>query len=79
VVIESRHGSITAVVKANKRIRPGVVAMHHCWGASPDQQAPVREVGANTNKLVSDIEGLQRYTGMTRSSGIPINISITAS
>jgi len=79
VVIESRHGSITAVVKANKRIRPGVVAMHHCWGASPDQQAPVREVGANTNKLVSDIEGLQRYTGMTRSSGIPINISMTAS
>ncbi|MFT5013605.1 MAG: anaerobic selenocysteine-containing dehydrogenase [Dinoroseobacter sp.] len=78
IMIESKHGSINAIVKANKRIKPGVIAMHHCWGVAPDQQAPVREVGANTNRLVSDIEGLQRYTGMTRSSGIPINITAVA-
>jgi hypothetical protein len=49
--------------------------MHHNWGTAPDKQAPVREVGANTNILVSDDDLLQRYTGMTRSSTIPVNIS----
>lgn len=74
VVIQSPHGSIPAVVKANDRIKPGVVAMHHCWGVAPGQQAPVREVGSNTNLLVNSEEALQQFTGMTHSSGIPINI-----
>ena len=72
--MKSRFGSIRAIVKANDRIKPGVIAMHHCWGVAPDQQAPVREVGANTNKLVSDANELQPFTGMTRSSGIPVNV-----
>ncbi len=75
VVIHSRHGSIPAIVKANKKIKPGVVAMHHCWGVAPGQQAPVREVGSNINLLVNGEEELQTFTGMTRSSAIPINIS----
>jgi anaerobic selenocysteine-containing dehydrogenase len=75
ITIHSPHGSIPAIVKANDRIKPGVIAMHHCWGTTPGQQAPVREVGANTNLLVSGTEGLQRFTGMTRSSGIPVSIS----
>lgn len=74
VVISSRHGSIPAIVKANNQIKPGVIAMHHCWGVAPGQQAPVREVGSNTNLLVSGDEQLQKFTGMTRSSTIPINI-----
>ncbi|MBT6586017.1 MAG: molybdopterin-dependent oxidoreductase, partial [Gammaproteobacteria bacterium] len=77
VVIQSAHGSIPAVVKANDRIKPGVVAMHHCWGVAPGQQAPVREVGSNTNLLVDGEKELQQFTGMTRSSGIPINIHPT--
>ncbi len=75
VTIESKHGSIQAVVKANDKIKPGVVAMHHCWGVAPGHQAPVREVGANTNLLVNSEEGLQRFTAMTRSSGIPVKVS----
>jgi anaerobic selenocysteine-containing dehydrogenase len=74
VVIESKHGRIDAVVKANDRIKPGVIAMHHCWGIAPGQQAPVREVGANTNLLVDAEENLQPFTAMARSSGIPVNI-----
>lgn len=74
VVISSRHGSIPAIVKANNQIKSGVIAMHHCWGVAPGQQAPVREVGSNTNLLVSGDEQLQKFTGMTRSSTIPINI-----
>ena len=76
IVIHSQYGSIPAVSKANDRIKPGVVAMHHCWGTSPGQQAPVREVGSNTNLLVDGNNALQGFTAMIPSSGIPINISV---
>lgn len=75
VTIQSKHGKITAVVQANDRIKPGVIAIHHCWGVAPGQQAPVREVGTNTNMLVDSESELQPFTAMTRSSGIPVNIS----
>jgi anaerobic selenocysteine-containing dehydrogenase len=77
ILIHSKFGSIPAIVKSNERIKPGVIAMHHCWGVTPGQQASVREVGANINMLVSGSEGLQNYTGMTRSSGIRVNITRT--
>ena len=76
VVIQSKYGSIPAVVKANNRIKPGVIAMHHCWGISPGQQAPVREVGSNTNLLVNGNDALEGFTAMVQSSGIPVNISV---
>lgn len=79
ITIRSRHGEIPAIVKANDKIKPGVIAMHHCWGVAPGQQAPVREVGSNTNLLVNGDEDLQRYTAMTRSSGIPVNVSLGTS
>ena len=75
VSIRSAHGQIQAIVKADAKIKPGVVAMHHCWGLSPDKQGSVRENGANTNLLVSNVEDTQAYTGMTRSSTIPVRIS----
>ena len=75
VTITSAFGSIPAIVKANDRIKRGVVAMHHCWGLSPDKQGAVRENGSNTNLLVDSEAEIQRYTGMVRSSSIPIKIT----
>ena len=74
ILVKSKHGEIPAVVRANDRIKRGVVAMHHCWGAPPGQQAPVRETGSNLNALVNSDEDLQPYTAMARMSGIPVNI-----
>ena len=74
ILVKSKHGEIPAVVRANDRIKPGVVAMHHCWGAPPGQQAPVRETGSNLNALVNADEDLQPFTAMARMSGIPVNI-----
>ena len=78
VQIASAHGQISAIVKADAKIKPGVIAMHHCWGLSPDKQGSVRENGANTNLLVSSESDTQRYTGMTRSSSIPVRIKKSA-
>ena len=74
VVVESAFGAIPAVVKATDRIKRGVIAMHHSWGAAPDRNASVREVGSNTNLLVSSETQLQAFTGMPKASGIPVRI-----
>lgn len=74
VQVHSDFGSITAVIEASDRIKPGVVTMHHSWGTAPgpDAAGKVREVGANTNILVDNRSHTQRFTGMARQSAIPV-------
>ena len=66
-----------AVISANKHIKTGVIAMHHSWGVAPEPGADerVREVGANTNKLIDNLTITQPYTGMTQQSAIPVYIT----
>jgi anaerobic selenocysteine-containing dehydrogenase len=77
VEIHSAEGSIPAVVCAYDRIKRGVIAMHHSWGAAPgpETDARVRDVGANTNRLIDNLKNTQRYTGMTQQSAIPIYLT----
>ena len=77
VSIESAFGKIPGVLCANKRIKQGVIAMHHSWGGAPgaESDAKVREIGANTNQLIDNLHNTQRYTGMTLQSAIPVAIS----
>ena len=78
VEVYSRHGTIPAVAKASDDIRPGVISMSHCWGGSPDPKAKsdqkIREIGSNTNRLVDNRDGAERYSGMARQSSIPVAI-----
>lgn len=76
IEIHSDYGSIPAIVRGDAKIRRGVIAMHHSWGVAPDDPAVenVRAVGANTNRLIDNRQHLQRYTGMTRQSAIPVYI-----
>jgi anaerobic selenocysteine-containing dehydrogenase len=77
VYINTDHGRIPAVISANKHIKTGVIAMHHSWGVAPEPGADerVREVGANTNKLIDNLTITQPYTGMTQQSAIPVYIT----
>jgi anaerobic selenocysteine-containing dehydrogenase len=77
VEIHSADGCIAAVICANERIKPGVIAMHHSWGGIPDARSDdkVREIGANTNRLIDNLKNTQRYTGMTQQSAIPVYIT----
>ncbi len=77
VEVHSEYGSIPAVICANDRIKPGVISMHHSWGVAPEPGADerVREVGANTNKLIDNLAITQPFTGMTQQSAIPVYIT----
>lgn len=78
VEVLSSHGAIPAVAAASDDVRPGVVSMSHCWGGSPDSGAgvdsKVREMGSNTNRLISNRENTEKYSGMPRQSTIPVAI-----
>ncbi|MCB1843692.1 MAG: molybdopterin-dependent oxidoreductase, partial [Halioglobus sp.] len=78
IQVRSAHGVIPAVAAASEDVRPGVISMSHCWGGSPDpaQQADarVRDIGANTNRLINNLENAERYSGIPRQSCIPVSI-----
>jgi anaerobic selenocysteine-containing dehydrogenase len=77
VEVHSSHGTIAGVARAYDRIKPGVVTMHHSWGGVPgdDSDDRVREIGANTNRLIDNLANTQPYTGMAQQSAIPIYIT----
>jgi anaerobic selenocysteine-containing dehydrogenase len=78
IEVLSRHGAIPAVAAASDDIKPGVISMSHCWGASPDKNAKadeqIREIGSNTNRLIDNRENAEKYSGMPRQSTIPVAI-----
>ena len=77
VEVYSEYGCIAGVVRAYDRIKPGVVTMHHSWGALPGPGADdeVREQGVNTNRLIDNLANTQRYTGMALQSAIPVYVT----
>lgn len=75
VRIRSPRASILGIVDADASLRRGLVSMSHSWGAGPDRDGDVREIGGNTGRLSSVDEDYERYTGLPRMSNIPVEIS----
>ncbi len=74
VSIISDHGRIPAIVEADESVRPGVVQVTHGWGALPEENADVAEIGTCTNLLISTERDMEPINSMARLSGIPVNI-----
>lgn len=74
VEIASEYGAIRTLVKAEERLRRGVVSMTHMFGplvGSGDWRA---DGGANVGQLTSLTEHVQPINFMPRFSAIPINV-----
>jgi anaerobic selenocysteine-containing dehydrogenase len=74
VEIASDQDRILGVVEPSDDVGPGVVSMAHCWGGAPDEDGRVREIGANTGRLVATDRDYDPITGMARQSAIPVNL-----
>jgi anaerobic selenocysteine-containing dehydrogenase len=76
ISISSERGEIPAVVQSSPDIKRGVVSMAHCWGGAPDGSGDdkVRENGANTNRLINNLDHPEKYSGMARHSAIPVKL-----
>ncbi len=77
ISVRSARGEIPAVAQGSPDIKRGVVSMAHCWGAAPDGSGDdkVREIGANTNRLIDNLDHPEKYTGMARHSAIAVKLS----
>ena len=74
VQISSRHGQILGVAAAAPDVKRGVISMAHAWGGLPGNDGEVREIGASTNRLLSNEQEYDPITGMARQSAIPVNV-----
>ncbi|MDG2002579.1 MAG: molybdopterin-dependent oxidoreductase [Novosphingobium sp.] len=73
--VRSRHGVIEAVVEADEDLRPGVLAIAHGFGLSPEEQADPRKHGSNVNRLTALDDDYDRYSGMPRMGAIPVSLT----
>jgi anaerobic selenocysteine-containing dehydrogenase len=75
VRIESGHGTIDGILRADPTLRPGVVQMSHAWGGLPDEAGADYETdGSNVGLLISNETNIEPINAMARQSAIPVNI-----
>jgi anaerobic selenocysteine-containing dehydrogenase len=74
VRISSRHGWIHGIVEADDTLRRGLVSMSHAFGDLPKSNADFRLVGSNTSQLTSVEDDYDRYSGIPRMSGVPVQV-----
>lgn len=75
VEIRSRRSSIPAIVEADDGLRRGVVSMTHNYGGTPDVDPKFREVGSNTNRLLTIDSQLEPITGQPLMGNVPVNVT----
>jgi len=72
--IISEDGAIVAIVEPADGVRPGVVALAHCFAEEPEERADVRRVGSNVNRLLATEHDYDPIVGMARQSAIPVRL-----
>lgn len=77
VVVESRFGKVSAKLKKDPTMKPGVIALSHMWGSALGD--PVgNPLGSYSGRLISLKEGVQAINRMPRFSGVQVRVSSTA-
>ena len=73
IIVESRFGKVSAVLKKDASMKPGVVALTHMWGSAlkDDLDEPL---GSYTGRLVSLQVGVQTINRMPRYSGVEVSV-----
>ncbi len=74
IEIVSEAGAIVGVVKAEERLRCGVVSMAHMFGGLAPSRDPEGQRGSYTGQLTSLEKYLEPINFMPRFSGVPVNV-----
>lgn len=74
VEIASDDGTVRTQVKAEDRLRPGVVSMTHMFGPLVSTDDPEADEGANVGQLCSLTKVLEPVNFMPRFSAIPVTV-----
>ncbi|HJQ15404.1 MAG TPA: molybdopterin-dependent oxidoreductase [Allosphingosinicella sp.] len=76
VEVSSAHGQAAFVAARDDKLRPGVVAASHGWGAAPGSNTDPREpgVGACVNLLVDSDDNVEAINAMPHFSAVPVRV-----
>ncbi|HJQ16657.1 MAG TPA: molybdopterin dinucleotide binding domain-containing protein, partial [Allosphingosinicella sp.] len=76
VEVSSAHGQAAFVAARDDKLRPGVVAASHSWGAAPGSNTDPREpgVGACVNLLVDSDDNVETINAMPHFSAVPVRV-----
>jgi anaerobic selenocysteine-containing dehydrogenase len=72
--ITSAHGSIPAIVAADKGLLRGMVSMAHGFGGDPTDDSHIVDTGSSVNRLIPVNVVYERYSGQPLMSNVPVNI-----
>ena len=75
IVLESRHGSLPAIVAVDDGLREDVISMSHAFGDLPSEGRDIRKVGSNTGVLISVEDDYDRISGIPRMSAVPVRVA----
>lgn len=74
VLVESRYGMVSARLKQDPSMKPGVVALSHMWGSALDDTLE-NPLGSHAGRLISLAEDRQDINKMPRFSGVEVAVS----
>jgi DNA-binding transcriptional ArsR family regulator len=69
-----RDGQTIYYHLASDKVRRGLVSMAHAYGDADATKENVRERGASTNRLVSEVVDYDPITGQSLQSAIPVKL-----
>ena len=75
ICIQSEHGQINGIVKADPGLRRDVISMTHMFGELLVSDAPREQGGSNVGRLTSLRKYLEPINFMPRYSGVPVSVS----
>lgn len=73
VRVQSAHGAVVAYARADASLKPGCVALAHCWGEH-DSSDPLARRGSHSGRLVSLRDNLQSINRMPLQTGIAVQL-----
>lgn len=73
VLVESKFGRVSAVLKQDLSMKPGVVAITHMWGSALDDSLH-HSSGTNVGRLISLTENRQAINRMPLFSGVEVRV-----
>ena len=76
VELRSPTGTLPAIVQPDPDLRRGLVSMVFGFGAGPERDAEVREIGSSVNRLIGTDALFDRYTGQPRMSNVPVDVRV---
>lgn len=74
--IESAVGWVNAIASASLEMRAGIISMAHAFGDIGEDADKISEIGASTNRLVSETVDYDPITGQSLQSAIPVRIAV---